>query len=550
MRTLLGLRIVLLALAPGLFLTGDELPPLPSTEVNRSTAGDEKLLADNGVGRDGPALLKFLRLRSPTEEDRRTVSRLLADLASDSYDVREAATVDLVTRGPSVLADLKKLATHPDPEVRRRGDQATQEIESVPGALLSSAAIRLLVSRAPEGAVGALVRYLPFAEDELVEEEIVAALDRLTRDRQPESVLLDTLRDPAATVRGVGGQVLARTGHVDAVKLLEDADPGVRFRVALGCIAARKREAVPVLIALLDQDRQSICWQAEEVLYRLAGEKGPNTAVSLVTSEERQKARSAWDTWWRENGKTVDLGTLGDGRQIGLTLAIEYNTGRVWEAAPDRSLRFELKGLEGPMEAQVLPGGRVLVAESNAHKVTERDLKGNVLWTLSTKGHEPTGCQRLPNGNTFVSTFGKAMEFARDGTSVFAFDLPHGSNAIRKHRNGHVIFTTDDWILELDTTGKEVRRIPLPKESMWVGLRDLPGDRFLVANSSSGRVLEIDRTGQILWETRVAGACGVERSAAGHTLVGTANRVVEVDRAGNTVWQLNSPGYVRRVHRR
>jgi hypothetical protein len=142
------------------------------------------------------------------------------------------------------------------------------------------------------------------------------------------------------------------------------------------------------------------------------------------------------------------------------------------------------------------------------------------------------------------------MEYTRDGKQVYSFSLGGGSNAIRKHRNGNVIFATDGEIVEMDTTGKRVRTIPLPRESMWVGIQDLPGDRFMVANSSSGRVLEVDKTGKIQWEGKVPGACGVARLPNGNTLVATANLVVELNRQGQRIWETRSPGYVRRVHRR
>src|SRR5207249_3819343 len=154
--------------------------------------------------------------------------------------------------------------------------------------------------------------------------------------------------------------------------------------------------------------------------------------------------------------------------------------------------------------------GRVLIAESNAHSVTERDPQGVVQWEKKIDG-EPTGCQRLADGSTFVSTYGSAMEFAADGTKTFSFTIEGGSNAIRKMRNGHVACAQQDKIVEVDTAGKRVRTVPLPSQGMWVGIQDLPGDRFLVANSGSGRVLEVDAGGAILWEAKTPGACGVAR---------------------------------------
>jgi outer membrane protein assembly factor BamB len=214
------------------------------------------------------------------------------------------------------------------------------------------------------------------------------------------------------------------------------------------------------------------------------------------------------------------------------------------------ALRWELTGLAGPMEAQVLPGGRVLVVESNNNTLSERDFKGKVLWEKKLSW-SPTGCRRLPDGHTFVSHHGGVLELDRAGKKVYELNLPDGgSNAIARHRNGHVIYARDNEIVEVDTAGKKVRAVPLPPHSMYVGIEGLPGDRFVVANSSSGRVLEVDAKGKVLWEANVPGACGVTRLPNGHTLVSASHLVVELDRAGKKVWEKRRDGYVRRVRRR
>ncbi len=196
----------------------------------------------------------------------------------------------------------------------------------------------------------------------------------------------------------------------------------------------------------------------------------------------------------------------------------------------------------------MLPSGRVLIAESTGRRITERDFKGDVQWEKKLDG-EATGCQRLPDGSTFVSTFNSVVEFAADGTKTYSFSIP-GSNAIRKIRNGHIVYTQDDKLVEVDAAGKPVRTVPLPSQSMYVGVEDLPGDHFLVANSQSGRVLEVDAAGKVVWEANVPAACGVARLPNGHTLVATSRRVVELDAGGKPVWEKAIDGYARRVHRR
>ena len=131
----------------------------------------------------------------------------------------------------------------------------------------------------------------------------------------------------------------------------------------------------------------------------------PASAMRLVISmsarlgsgepEARTKAREAWEQWEKKHGEKADLARADDLRRLlGLTLAIEYNTARIWECGPDGTIRWEIANLKGPMEAWILPGNRVLLADGN--DVTERDLKGAILRTFSVGGSGPTGS----NGNS------------------------------------------------------------------------------------------------------------------------------------------------------
>src|SRR5207248_182948 len=84
--------------------------------------------------------------------------------------------------------------------------------------------------------------------------------------------------------------------------------------------------------------------------------------------------------------------------------------------------------------------------------------------------------------------YAHAAEYTRDGGAVYSCALPQGSNAIRRHRNGNVLLAGDREVLEVDTSGRKVRSVPLPPHSLYTGVLDLPGDRVLVANSASGRI--------------------------------------------------------------
>jgi HEAT repeat protein len=521
-------------------------------EAAESIADDERLVRAAGVTPDKPGLLAFFRLRTPSDADRRLWQKHLQDLGSEDFATREAASKALTAAGPSVLPLLRPALADADIEVARRARACVDALEGGPGPQLPAAAARLLVRRDPANAVTVLLAYVPFANDVAVVDDIAAALlAQTTRDR-PDAALLAGLADARPAVRGVAAHVVGRKGDAQqrdkVARLLADPDAGVRYRAAVSMLVSRDRRGAPALIALLGDRSPDLAWQAEEALLRLASDGGPGVA-DVGSVEGRRKACELWTTWWQRHGADVDLTRFEDDQVLlGLTLAIEYNSGRVWECGSSGALRLDLRGLLGPMEAQVLPGGRVLIAESTGRQVSVRDRKGNILWSKRMTA-EPTGCQRLANGNTFVSTYNSAMEFGPDGTELYHFNLG-GSNAIWKARTGNILAVMGNQLREMDTKGKVLRTIGLPQDPAWSGVQELPGGRFLVCSSSSGQIVEVDATGKVLWHAHLQGACGICRLPNGRTVVGTANRVVELNQAGEVVWEKKTEGYVRRVHRR
>jgi HEAT repeat protein len=542
----------LLGLTAAALLAGAAV--LARAPADDAATADEKLLKDAGAAVDGDGLLAFLRKRTPTEAERKEVEALIRRLGDEDFDEREAASRRLRERGEAAAPFLKAALNNPDAEVARRARQCLSDLGPAAGPALPAAAVRLLARQAPAGAAAALLDYLPFARDATVEEEVFDALLALTPEAgQADAALVSALRAPSALRRAAAAHALGRKGDKEqraAVRdLLADKDAAVRWRAALALLAARDKEAVPAVIGLVGDGPADLAWQADDVLQRLAGDKAPEGTLGDA-AEARGRRHDQWAAWWKANADGVDLARFNEAdRLLGYTLIVEYNTNRVWECTADGTVRWEFRNLRGPMDAQALPNGLILLAESGARVVSERDTKGNVKWEKKLDV-EPNGVRRLRNGNTFISSYGGVLELAPDGSTVYEFKLESGSNAIRKHANGHVIYTAEAEVVEVDTAGKRVRSVPLPKGGTYVGLQDLPGDRFLAANSGNGKVFEVDATGKVLWEGTVPGACGVERLPGGNTLVTANRKVVELDRDGKAVWEQNAEGYARRVHRR
>jgi len=531
-------------------------------------AEDRKALKGAGVGLDAADLLAFIRKQTLTADDHRRVERLLVQLDSDAFADRVAASRDLVAIGPPALGLLRQLLTGQGLEMTRRVELCIRDIEKQgPSPAVPTAAVRLLARRQPAEATQVLLDYIPYAVDAAVEEEVITALAQLAVGQsEVPAALIGALKDGPLTRRSAAAQVVglvATREHCDGIKpLLTHANAQVRFRAAQGLLAARDRDAVATLIALLGEGPVSVAVSAEELLRRLDADKTPQASVVDPTEEGRKKAHEAWVAWWRDRGDRIDLATAHTHAYLGLTLVAELtsNNGtggnRIMEMGIDGKMRWEVTGLNFPIDAHTLRGDRLLIAEYNKNRVIERDRAGKIVWEQKVAGN-PVCCQRLANGNTLIATYTHVMEFTPENKEVYNHFIARmlaGQqvfNAV-KLRNGNIACITGTTLLEIDALGKQIRSVALGNNGNWAGVEELPGGRFLVALMAQGKVREIDGTGKVLWEAAVPSACHAVRLANGNTLIASMEKqkVIEVNRAGKPVWEQTTAGRPFHVRRR
>jgi HEAT repeat protein len=294
-----GSFVLLLAALPA-----QTLPAAPATPATALSSADEETLKSAHIAVAGPALLDFLHKRSGAAVDKGVVAGLVKQLADPSAAAHDAAAGQLVALGETAVPALREAANGlDDPDSAGRARQCLLNIEDPQGAELSIAVVHAAAALQPDGAVEALLEYLPFAENEKVAAEVEVALAALApRNGKPAPALVCALNDPAPSRRAAAAIALCRVGGENqyaAVRaLLKDPKPTVRLRAALALADARSADAIPVIIDLLADLPLEQRKQAEEFLTNLAGEwaiTGP--AGNDATS--RRLRRDAWAAWWR-----------------------------------------------------------------------------------------------------------------------------------------------------------------------------------------------------------------------------------------------------------
>jgi hypothetical protein len=526
-------------------------------EADELAKYDERVLRADGVGTNGADVLALFRKRTLSAEDLAGIPKLIRQLGDNEFDRREEATRKLASFGPPVVLLLQPATKDEDAEISRRSREIVAAIRAQ-GTAVPMAAARHVARTRPAGAVPVLVQYLPFADDAAVVGEVMDALVALTpRAEDADVALKDAMKDPLALKRAAGAYVLgrarddARRGEVR--KLLADMDATVRFRAALGLLAGRDKAGVAPLIDLASGTHGDLTWQAEDLLVRLANGFPPGLTFG-DTLQARATRLEAWTTWWKANEAKVDLAKLDEHpHYLRYTLVPEMHANKVWEVDADKKVLWETKIDGCPIDAQVLPGGRFLVAELNAHRVTERDQKtGEVLWEY--KINTPIACARLPNGHTFIGTNHSLHVVTPDGKEVMAYKPADNFfiHSVQRLRSGHMVCVSmDGAVREVDPTGKEVRTVPLPIRGSWSGIEGVPGGNYLAVNNAEGKVLEVDKTGKVVWEYQKQGACYASRLPNGNTLViSNASGITEVTRDKTEVWNQKIESSLWRAHRR
>ena len=564
-----------------------ELPPGPrqqAEEALNGLAGDwapnPSLKGEDDVARrirrdawaawwkqtDGPALLAEFRRRTLVPSDRDRVAALIKKLGDDDFDERQRAVAELVAFGPLAAPQLREAARDADAERAGRARDCLHQLAAKDDKKLPAAAPRLLALRKPEGAAETLLEYLPFAEDENLRSEVEGALAGLAvRDGRAEPAVVKALQADNATLRAAAGEALLKAeapGAREAVRpLLRDGDAAVRVRAALALAAARDKGAVPVLIDALADEPSPWTEEAQEVLLRLAGDKAPKLEAA-ADAAARKKQRDAWADWWKDAAASADLAVLAenDGRRmLGYTLLVEANQGRggigrVTELGPDRKPRWQIDNLQFPVDAYVLGGRRVLVAEYNGRRVTERDLKGNIVWQKDGLQGQIVNAQRLANGNTFIALMNQLMEVDREGKTVYSRPAPGGLIAAYKGRDGvTTCLTNTGQCQRLGPDGKELKSFPSGRGPAWTsGIDVLPNGHVLIAQPDQEMVTEMDTDGNTVWTAKAPGITTATHLPDGHTLVAsyTNNSVQELDHSGKVVWEYKNEMGVFRARRR
>lgn len=533
---------------------------LPSAAPPPSLDLDEGLLLAASIPTEGPALRDYLRKRFTSSWTDAQLRRLIELLGDEDFAKREEANRELLRAGAVARRYLLAARSHEDLEVRTRAERSLKLIadEGRENLAYLTSALRVLARKHPPGAAELLLEHLPsFKDDNLAPIMREALVGLALRAGKANPALVAALADRDPIRRFAAGAALLQAGAADQLpavrKLLRDDDLDVRLEIALLLAARADREAIPTLIAGLEQPISPRYGQIEDILTRLARDQAP--VLEDDELEFRKSYRRDWEKWWKDHGAALDLTLLTrPPRLLGRTLVVLLDEQEILDLDADNKIRWKLRGIEMPLDVQPLPGNRVLLAEYRGNRVTERTSKGKIVWEKRIE--EPLAAQRLLNGHTMIATKSQIVELDRTGKEIFSYYPPGGAEIMRARKlpNGDYVMVTQlggTRFHRIDPLGREVRSYPVEVGTSGGRLDVTPAGNILIPEMYSNRVAEYDAAGKVVREIRVPQPIACVALPSGNVIITsmTEKRAVEIDPADRSVWEYRRETRVTRAVR-
>ncbi len=238
-----------------------------------------------------------------------------------------------------------------------------------------------------------------------------------------------------------------------------------------------------------------------------------------------------------------------------------YGQGRIVSLGPDLKEKWRITGVNNPTDVKVAPNGHIWVVESNNNQVTERDASGKIL-NRRNAFQQPLNIDLLPDGGMVVVCRNNVMQWDKEGKQTWAFGRPsYDIMAGCRLPSGETMFITNLYqgpgqpgganSFRVDAKGVDAKKNLTLGWIMQIQTMDVIGeDKVLLCERDNknpaqpeDRVAEYDlKTGKQTWKydcPRDSGPTSSQRLPNGNTLISlmNLNRLIEVDPSGEIVWE-------------
>ena len=257
--------------------------------------------------------------------------------------------------------------------------------------------------------------------------------------------------------------------------------------------------------------------------------------------EEKQQAaikrwRNALDSGSISTAESLQLGVRRSNLPLGHTLLAHGYRGGVKELDPTGQVVWDFS-IKGAWAAERLRNGNTLVASYSERRIMEVDTEGEEVWSFKTPN---LNARELWNGNILVAAYSdqRIIEVDRKQNEVVwefaAQNSVHDAVAVGKDR---ILFVWKQGVREIKRSGEIVWEwIGTEDQSKLYGVQRLDNGNTLIADYGLGRVVEVARNKEVVWEIAVSRPSDAFRLPNGNTLITTSREHIEVTPQKEKVW--------------
>jgi len=506
----------------------------------------EKTLLDKHIVPDAEGLRKYLKALHPSAAQREEAKRLIAQLESDVFEIREQATKHLLHMPSLPVDELTTAFESGSPEIRWRVKAILSKGRHESAETLF-AAFKTIKDKKLVGIVNELLSAIPLCEERHLQVAAREGVNAIARKEDAE-LLRRGLKNKYVEVRATAvsglGQALGKEASRELLAIVNNSSEDNRVQVVAVRYLADfgERESLQVLTRLLSSDDVYVRVDASLTLQDLTGKRFGFAAYD--NSKRRTEVIKKWETWIAADGQTAELHfplpkrDNKRGYLNGNTLLAYGYKNKVAEYAPDGKEIWTYTA-NGAWSAEKLSNGNVLVAAYSNNNVIEVDIKGKVVWKYEV--NTPLNVRPLPSGNILVCSHGtsQVQEVNREGKVVWH----HGTtgNVCDAHRldNGNTIYCAGSQIVEITPDGKKVWE---HSSGQPFGIQPLASGNLLICDLG-GRVVEVNREKKEVWEFAESNPVDAFRLPNGNTLITGGQRFVEVSPDKKIVWKKEGCNY-------
>ena len=486
-------------------------------------------------------LLAPVRLATITPEKAITIRSMVSKMISDGTELTKTFTENL---SPAEAGFLLNLANH-SKKVESACLKSMGELEKINRKQdVTTALIQLIELSQPDDAANTLIQYASSCPDEATWEQLKSVLNKDPKKTIACESVLKNNNSPEPS------KALAMELISPESEPFREIQAKIHEKSAVLKIAYAKvmflKEPYDCAKLILETCKELPNQKASWLMNWMAGQiENTTTEINTESPEETVKTMERLGTWLEANKGKIQLIKSTTSKLSNPILLVENmnpekKSGRVLLMGEKGGILWEINNLNSPNDAK-FNQGRVLISEAGNNRVTERDIRGNVLWEKQIQN--PFYVQKTSNGNIFIAARNEILELDSKGKEIFKHSVS-GQTILAARKSGpteyHVLQYSGN-LVKINSKGSELSKviIPFPTNFGLNGATLLADGKILVSIPTINKIMEFSDRGNLLHEYDSTAPGIATRNMDGTILASNlqANKLVKIRRDGKVLWE-------------